>query len=108
MFQLTTLGYQLLQTAAMARPEVKRWLGLDREARPVWKKREEASEEEVREFERLKADIESRLEVNRERGAVEATKQGLAVKVNAPVTMFVKPKGAKQARAGSTRKAPVA
>ena len=101
-FQLTTLAYQMVQTAVMARPGVKRWLGLDREVRALGKRREESTEEEVREFERLRGEIERKLQVKRGQGVVAGRS---AATVDAPVTMFVKPTGGKQVKAGHAKKA---
>ena len=59
-FQLTGLAYQFVQTAVLERGWVRQRLGLAREVRSIWKKREEASEEEVREFDRLQAAMAAR------------------------------------------------
>ena len=59
-FQLTGLAYQFVQTAVLERGWVRQRLGLAREVRSIWKRREEASEEEVREFDRLQAAMAAR------------------------------------------------
>jgi len=59
-FQLTGLTYQIVQTAVLERVGVRRQLGLVSEPRSIWKKREEATEEEVREFERLQGAMKQR------------------------------------------------
>ena len=60
-FQLTTLSYQLVQTAALDTVWVRRQLGLESAPRSIWKKREEATEEEVREFDRLQSAMRERI-----------------------------------------------
>ena len=107
-FQLTTLTYQLVQAGVMAQPAVRRWLGLDTGARQVWKRREEATEEEVREFERLKGEIERRMQVKAGVGGrVEDGRggRGMQASVAAPVQMFVKPQGKRGGKAGKAGKA---
>lgn len=59
-FQLTGLTYQFVQTAVLERVWVRRRLGLVSEPRSIWKKREEATEEEVREFDRLQMAMKQR------------------------------------------------
>ena len=83
-FQLTGLTYQFVQTAVLQLAGVRRRLGLANAPRSIWKKRDEASEEEVREFDRLQLAM-------KERGMSGGAGSGALKEVPAPAKTKVAP-----------------
>ena len=63
-FQLTGLTYQFVQTALLERPWLRQRLGLANAPRSIWKMREEFSDEEVKEFDRLQLAMKERGSTN--------------------------------------------